>query len=267
MPSRNIPGSTLNRLITGTKVGRVLFSGHTTLDLITFRAHLVPPLYIPPSFLLPSSPSSPVLTQEPKSCAFDFSAFFSSPGLSILRPSPHSREQLHVEEKLYWSGMTYTAPAGCFAASDTEQVFVDTEPPPSPMPPIPDSSSSFKTPARKALSLRPSLYTRLSEGGIRIGGQEKGSEKSSGRSRRMVSDVEAWREMQEVAFEVGMTARKVRKEVRAEVREAEEVEEAEGEELSEEEVSIELERRQRDLLRELDHLESKYQDLFSLTTI
>lgn len=83
----------------------------------------------------------------------------------------------------------------------------------------------------------------------------------------MVSDVEAWREMQEVAFEVGMTARKVRKEVRAEVREAEEVEEAEGEELSEEEVSIELERRQRDLLRELDHLESKYQDLFSLTTI
>lgn len=79
----------------------------------------------------------------------------------------------------------------------------------------------------------------------------------------MLSDVEAWREMQEVAFEVGMTARKVRKQVRAEVGARENTEAEGGESLE----SNELERRQRDLLRELDELEVKYQDLFSLTMI
>ena len=62
---------------------------------------------------------------------------------------------------------------------------------------------------------------------------------SSGRGRRQVSDVEAWKAMQEHAWEVGMTARK----------------EKSG-------LGYGLEERQRSLLGELDRVEERYRDLF-----
>lgn len=93
-------------------------------------------------------------------------------------------------------------------------------------------AKAFETPARGG-------------GGGAVGGVGQGGSSGS-RGRRGVSDVEAWKEMQEHAWEVGVTARKSRKG-------AGRARELDG-----------LERRRLDVLDELDGLEEKYRGLFEL---
>lgn len=215
-----------------------------------------PPAYIPPPFSAAQATASFLDSPNAQSYyagspASDMSSFFSSPGLSILRPSPPRGVQ---EEDTFWRGMSHLpAPEFfddlCSTSTDTEAAGD-----PAPAGTGPSGLDAFRARQREfETPARPSRLTPRHSGS----GQ---TPTSSGRARRMVSDMEAWREMQEHAYQAGLSARKQRSPTEA-VRPRR----AEGrrEEGGPDELQS-LERRQRGVLDELDGLEDKYRDLFSL---
>ena len=151
----------------------------------------------------------PINTTKP----FDFSAFFSSPGLSILRPTPRPKELIKREEEEYWIGMTYVPPGNVFEQEidDETRIFppnIASAPATTRKPTEVDLS--FKTPLRRSSnpSLR-SLYSPAVPHNSTPGRvfMSPFPPSSSTRARRMLSDVESWKAMQDHAFEVGMTAK------------------------------------------------------------
>ncbi|GAA5829630.1 hypothetical protein JCM5353_003106 [Sporobolomyces roseus] len=227
-----------------------------------------PPPYAPPHFVPPSvSPSTSPSHPNPQSNASftTFSqSFFSSPGLSILRPSPSTLEGARKEERKYWEasemgGLTTLPPADTFrfslSASDEPlaQVRPLTSPPLNKL--VRDFSRlSYETPARSVRN--------------RFEGVNGSAPPSSGRSRRLISDVEAWKEMQEHAWEVGVSAKKTRS---SNVKKKSEEnlmsgmkakdggpDSGRGNELGK------LEERHGDMVRDLEEMGKKYGKLFEL---
>ncbi|BGP30658.1 hypothetical protein JCM10296v2_002415 [Rhodotorula toruloides] len=233
------------------------------------------PVYIPPpaSCDLPSSPSF-ARSQAFSASSIDFSSFFSSPGLSILRPSPRTADGVRVEEREYWEarkwgGLLTLPDANEFDATapghTTESTPVSASLRASSRCSQPRSTSPFETPARPLSRLQ-----HLRRGTIRP--NTHGTPGSSGRSRRMVSDIDAWREMQEHAWSVGRSARKgqpqrrnptVAKASRSSVDKAK-FGEARHESKENEGVLGGLEKRQKDVVRQLEDIDRKYGPLFAL---
>lgn len=236
-----------------------------------------PPLFRPPPFTPPAvdfaqEPSHP---QQNASLNFNLeSAFFSSPGLSILRPSPKSSVAAQTEEHEYWAagvegddaregegerGMTVMPLSDAFDPLEVEDECGGGGTSTATRPPRRAPTPAFETPARPS--------SRLGSDGTRDAygwAGTPGLPASSGRrGRRNVSDVEAWKEMQERAWEVGMTARKLRSGSRAPGRAEEEVRAQTVGTAGNDEVA-ELERRRRAVLSDLDGLEEKYSRLFAL---
>ncbi|GAA6002178.1 hypothetical protein JCM10207_003111 [Rhodosporidiobolus poonsookiae] len=232
------------------------------------------PSYSPPPFHAP--PSSPSLVRSTASFQTDlsYSSFFSSPGLSILRPSPRSLDSARREEREYWEarevgGLTTLAAANEFnsgrAASPAPVAPVEAVPPrPAPAP----DRSAFETPARPSLarSGRPHAST--------TGAAPTGTPQSSGRARRMISEMDAWREMQEHAWVVGTSARKQRHEggvasgssalVAVRMARGQDEKGAGGQDDAEGEKLGGLEQRQREMVQRLEEMDKKYEGLFAL---
>lgn len=213
-------------------------------------------LYVPPplSDIDFNGSPAPLNTTKP----FDFSAFFSSPGLSILRPTPRPQALLKREEEDYWSGMTYVPPADAF----DEEIDNDSRISPAIIANAPATvrkqskvDLSFKTPLRpSSQSTLRSLYSPAfplnSTPGRAV--MSPFPPTSSTRAKRMLSDVEAWKEMQDHAFEVGMTAKKtLSRPSRLNLQRLEETAEQSG-------GMEELERRRRKLGVEMERLEQRY---------
>lgn len=207
-------------------------------------------LYVPPPLDLDITGSPPPKnTSKP----FDFSAFFSSPGLSILRSTPQPQALLKQEEEDYWIGMTFIPAGDAFdqASDDESRIFptADVEAPPTARKPS-QVDLSFKTPLRRSTlapfrSLHSPAFPFTSTPHRAC--MSPFPPTSSSRARRMLSDVEAWKEMQEHAFEVGMTAKKTLSRPRAKVRQG-----------PEDDFEDELEERRRKLERDVEKLEAKY---------
>ncbi|GAA5821321.1 hypothetical protein JCM11251_004571 [Rhodosporidiobolus azoricus] len=168
-----------------------------------------PPPYIPLAFQPP--PSSPSFTRSAHSFTtakdLDYSSFFSSPGLSVLRPSPRTAESARSDERQYWEGRELGGLTTLPGADEFDQPFCTSSAIPDTAP-APRSSSPYETPARPIF--RP-LHAVASSGLPSPFTPTRGAEGtpgSSGRSRRMISEIDAWREMQEHAWVVGMSARK-----------------------------------------------------------
>lgn len=151
-------------------------------------------------------------------------------------------------------GMTYLPPVDAFDCLEDCTVA-----PLKPSAPTSASRPAFETPARP--SSRIATSTPLG-----------GAPSSSGRARRNVTDVEAWKEMQERAWEVGMTTRKKQKVQALGVEGTEHalvVPKAALESMTEErregwEGLDRLEQRRKGVLSELDGLQEKYSRLFAL---
>ncbi|GAA6038929.1 hypothetical protein JCM8097_000579 [Rhodosporidiobolus ruineniae] len=165
-----------------------------------------PAAYTPPPFTAP--PFSPSFSRSAASFQasdLSYSSFFSSPGLSILRPSPRTASAAQREEREYWDAREFggltTLPAADEFDHPTSASFSFPSASRPANPPTP-ASSAFETPARPFF--RPS---RTATGNVAT---STPAPASSGRSRRMISDIDAWREMQEHAWVVGMSARKSR---------------------------------------------------------
>ncbi|BGP01325.1 AGC/DMPK/GEK protein kinase [Rhodotorula toruloides ATCC 204091] len=233
------------------------------------------PAYIPPPAPsdLPSSPSF-ARSQAFSASSIDFSSFFSSPGLSILRPSPRTADGARREEREYWEarewgGLLSLPDADEFDAAapscTTESAYAAAPEHTSSRQSQPRSTSPFETPARPLSRLQ-----HLQHGTSRP--KTHGTPGSSGRSRRMVSDIDAWREMQEHAWSVGMSARKgqpprqtpdAAKASRLTAKEKK-TGEAWSESKENEGVLGGLEKRQKDVVRQLEDIDRKYGPLFAL---
>lgn len=160
------------------------------------------------------------------------------------------------EETEYWSVLdvpTFLSPSAWALLASSSSSRLDS---PSSLPSRFAAEDQYSTPQR-----RPNVATTTYNSG------------ASTSQRRKISTIEAWREMQEHAYEVGMTAKKKKKrsagapeislecdrpsleerqeEVDEEVEEAEEVDEWER-----------LERRQRGLRGSVNEMEEKYESLF-----
>ncbi|GAA5976489.1 hypothetical protein JCM5350_001708 [Sporobolomyces pararoseus] len=257
--------------------------------------------YTPPPFQPPAiSPSQSFSHQRQSSASFTtFSnSFFSSPGLSILRPSPSTLEGAKREEQKYWEavefgGLTTLPPPDAFtspsSSSETSPSsssnnhpssfhVTSTPAPETHSPPlilsIKDMSRfSFETPARP-------LRSQPRFNSTRKGSSGNATPNSSARSRRLISDVEAWKEMQEHAWEVGMSAKKQHRkgistaeqssvEPRGSRREIQEVEaykvETSRSEAGEGKRDLgSLEARHEEMVKELEEMGKKYGSLFAL---
>ncbi|GAA6058636.1 hypothetical protein JCM10212_004047 [Sporobolomyces blumeae] len=285
------------------------------VDWATLRT--VPPPYTPPPFEPPDLSASASSSRPPQSTTSftTFSAsFFSSPGLSILRPSPSTQEGVRNEERKFWEareigGCTTLPRVDCFDSSDASTqaggdrrlprpTAVPFESPPLVVDSTARSALSYETPARPRFpyldgsSARPRT-TATWDGS---GGSAPPPPSSVKRSRRFITDVEAWKEMQEHAWEVGTSARKAKagaatrddggtsgtheqarptrmlfddvartggastrsKEVTKEV-----TKEARGRRDDDEPLGR-LEARQQDMVRDLDEMGKKYGNLFEL---
>ncbi|KAM0754563.1 kinase-like protein [Meredithblackwellia eburnea MCA 4105] len=276
--------------------GSPKFKGHPWFretswgSLSTVTPQFIPPPFVPPansaSFQLSNSVSS-ANTSKPM---FDFSAFFSSPGLSCLRPSPGPRrggvggeeEGGEEDEEEFWKGMEvgimspYSLLSSSFSSNQNgiENLLQNPELD------LVRKARAFETPAKP---LWPRSRSATPGVGVGYGLDGRGglvSNGSSGRSKRLVSDVEAWKEMQEHAWEVGMTARKKARDKggvvgvgveRGRVHEEQEnahspalEDNGKGGSLEREGALDLLHQRHRAVLRDLDSLEEKYRDLFSL---
>lgn len=138
---------------------------------------------------------------------FNISAFFSSPGLSFLRPTPKvGQSSAKLEEEEFWCGMTWIPEADAFEGAGSEGARVaESVGRVAPAAVKKPSHHPFETP------LRP--HHTLST--LRSGDQTPGAPRtstpnptSSSKARRMQSDVEQWKQMQDHAIAVGQTARK-----------------------------------------------------------
>ncbi|GAA5898447.1 hypothetical protein JCM8208_006985 [Rhodotorula glutinis] len=249
-------------------------------------------VYIPPPFHPPAPSSSDSFARSHSTStaqSFDFTSFFSSPGLSILRPSPRTTSAAQSEESEYWLAREF----GGLTTLPTHDAFM---PPPSsahdapPAPPtvdlvaaapparasLPPPSAAFSTPARPLYRLA-HLAERSAVGTT----TRSSSGASSARSRRVVSGMDAWREMQEHAWTVGRSAQKVAsagagasapRAVLSATAAAPErraaptttVEGGAGEAGTPGRKINGLQRRQEGVVDELDRLEEKYRGLFEL---
>ncbi|GAA5884676.1 hypothetical protein JCM6882_005345 [Rhodosporidiobolus microsporus] len=247
------------------------------------RLRRVSPPYVPPAFHPP--PSSPSFTRSAQSFASDLdcSSFFSSPGLSILRPSPRTADSARSEEREYWEAREF---GGLTTLPDKDEF---DRPPTYPVAAVPSrtepatrstgATSPFETPAR------PFFRPLRSAAAVSSTPAPAGSTPaSSGRARRMISEMEAWREMQEHAWVVGMSARKQRRESGAGVQASPrpQVQRSPlkpttataprgGWEVGgtaggkEEETGLGgLEQRQREMVLRLEEMDKKYEKLFAL---
>ncbi|GAA5836154.1 hypothetical protein JCM9279_002211 [Rhodotorula babjevae] len=250
--------------------------------------------YVPPPFLPPARTSSDSFARSHSTStaqSFDFTSFFSSPGLSILRPSPRTTSAAQSDESEYWlarewGGLTTLPRADAFAppspstrtapAAPLDDKLAAVARPDRAARPRPPPSAAFSTPARPLsrlvhLSGHPSgtMTPRSSGSG------------SSARSRRVVSGMDAWREMQEHAWTVGRSAKKAPSAHAAGGRplaatsgtaaaaigsagSAEPAARAVGEAGTPSRKINGLQRRQEDVVDELDRLEEKYRGLFEL---
>ncbi|BGP23354.1 hypothetical protein JCM10295v2_002250 [Rhodotorula toruloides] len=244
-----------------------------TVDWAKLRS--ATPAYIPPppSNDLPSSPSF-ARSQGFSASSIDFSSFFSSPGLSILRPSPRTADGARREEREYWEtrewGGLLTLPdadefEGTSSACTAGPVRAAAPDGPSSRLSQPRSTSPFETPARPLSRLHHLRHGRACSKPAATPG-------SSGRSKRMVSDIDAWREMQEHAWSVGMSARE-RQRQRQGVAAATASRPAAdwgragaafSDSKENEGVLGGLEIRQKDVVRQLEDIDRKYGPLFAL---
>ncbi|GAA5938443.1 uncharacterized protein JCM15063_000737 [Sporobolomyces koalae] len=225
--------------------------------------------YVPPPFQLPVIPASTSFSHRRQSSASftSFSnSFFSSPGLSILRPSPATQETARTEEREYWEaadigGLTVLPSLNAFDSTH------DNDLPPrdlspliaSPAVPVRSAArSSYETPARP---LRDRFGTRVAND----------APSSSARSRRLVTDVEAWKEMQEHAWEVGMSTRKQgRKPQPIEDQQHDDIRPGSTNAGSGSSSRVELghlEARHEEMVKELEEMGRKYGSLFELASL
>ncbi|GAA5960999.1 hypothetical protein JCM3765_006497 [Sporobolomyces pararoseus] len=261
-------------------------------NLRTTKSPYTPPPFQPPTF----SPSQSFSHHRQSSASFTtFSnSFFSSPGLSILRPSPSTLEGAKREERKYWEavelgGLTTLPPSDAFDAPSSPETSssshnhsyspqITSRPAPaarSPplLPSIKDLSRfSYETPARP-------LRSQARFDSTQKGPSRNATPNSSARPRRLISDVEAWEEMQEHAWEVGMSAKKQdrkgypaaeRSNVKArhptnfQEIEAQEVERSQKVEGEERQDLGSLEARHEEMVKDLEEMGKKYGSLFAL---
>ncbi|CEQ41859.1 SPOSA6832_03644 [Sporobolomyces salmonicolor] len=203
-------------------------------------------------------------------------SFFSSPGLSILRSSPGTADAAKKEEGRYWEaaawgGCVELPEAGEFeVAAGEHEAPHQSEQQSHALSPAKPSEPSFGSP-RWAYETPARPLRRPSPSGTDVAGDAPAS---SGRSRRMLSDVEAWKEMQEHAWEVGTTAKRKmapRSDGSAHQQQPptpmvlprrEEVV-SPGQE-KEKRVIGSLEKRQKEMVEKLEEMDRKYKGLFEL---
>ncbi|SGY47619.1 BQ5605_C001g00549 [Microbotryum silenes-dioicae] len=269
---------------------------------ISLRSHLFfKPLpststYVPPAFKVPASTGTPSSPETSKADAdddvpqlFNFnSAFFSSPGLSILRPSPKSCQRSREQEEQYWKGIVTWMPD----QNEFEQHIstISTES---------TQETQARMTTRQSTPLHPSISRhwhcehpmtgtpisrligaqtpvpnrcRTSSTPVEEGDHEQDAQPgrgSSGRAKRNVSDLEAWKEMQERAWVVGMTGRKASAAKGVDQAIASPSDRlskapAQWKEAEKDDIVDGLRKRQEDVLRGIDGLEKKYESLFKL---
>ncbi|GAA5975967.1 hypothetical protein JCM10908_005341 [Rhodotorula pacifica] len=197
-----------------------------------------------------SDPASPSLSRSQRSFAqsFDVDSFMSSPGLSILRPSPSTLVRFRDTEQLYWEaagfgGLTTLPPEDEFeSASPTQAESNASQSHASSKDPAQLRSSSFETPARPRWSSQ--LERKL---------------QSTGRSRRTCDGLEAWREMQEHAWSVSRSAKK-----RNAASSGAPSRPRSGGPLDGIDALSGLQTRQERVIKQLDDLDEKYSSLFAL---
>ncbi|GAA5949762.1 hypothetical protein JCM21900_003284 [Sporobolomyces salmonicolor] len=242
-----------------------------------------PPAYLQPTFQPPAlslslSLSLSARSHQPSATSFTtFSAsFFSSPGLSILRPSPGTADAAKKEEGRYWEAATW---GGCvelpdagefeIAAGEHEAPHQSEQQSHAPSPAKP-SEPSFGSP-RWAYETPTRPLRRPAPSGTAVAGDAPAS---SGRSRRMLSDVEAWKEMQEHAWEVGTTAKRKmpprsdgsahqQQPPTAMVLPRREEVVSPGQEKEKRAIGS-LEKRQKEMVEKLEEMDRKYKGLFEL---
>ncbi|GAA5855487.1 hypothetical protein JCM8547_007856 [Rhodosporidiobolus lusitaniae] len=235
------------------------------------RLRQAPAPYLPPPFHIP--PSSPSFTRSQRSVQsdLDYSSFFSSPGLSILRPSPRTANTARRDEQAYWEAREFGGLTTLPAANEFDRPSSSTFPPP-PVPPSRASrarSPAFKTPARPFSSRAGRLAST----------EQAAAPPSSGRSRRPISELDAWKEMQEYAWVVG-SARKLKKEKEAPAsverpalsplpstarREQEETRRRTEKRTDGGKAALGgLEQRQQEMVDRIDEVDRRFKDLFAL---
>ncbi|GAA6004807.1 uncharacterized protein JCM10292_002522 [Rhodotorula paludigena] len=248
-----------------------------------------PPAYLPP--IRADFPANDSFAQSQRSFApsFDYASFLSSPGLSILRPPPRTVQGAQSEEQGYWEARDYggltTLPAeGDFTDDSARAALPSNSSSPAIRAASRPQASAFETPARP-LSRLVHLSHAPPTGTAIDGAQQTRSVRSN---RRGLSEMDAWREMQEHAWTVGMTARKQRqtqapaggshsnslpsREGAAPLRggwpliETQPVEKSLPEREPEDEGARlgGLERRQRAVVQQLEVIDEKYRGLFEL---
>ncbi|GAA5823238.1 hypothetical protein JCM3770_000093 [Rhodotorula araucariae] len=235
-----------------------------------------PPAYVPPPFSAPAA-SSDSFTRSHRSLAqssFDYSSFFSSPGLSILRPSTRAANAVQTEEQDYWAanewgGLTTLPAADAFLPSSSAIPSAAAPAPPATAAASPAArpppSNAFSTPLRP-LSRLAQLRSGASASAPHTGGVEtprSGSGTSSARSRRVVSGMDAWREMQEHAWSIGRSAAKGAQPLPGAASFPTGARERDATGLPAGRITG-LQRRQEEVVQQLDHIDEKYRGLFAL---
>ncbi|GAA5868380.1 hypothetical protein JCM3774_003273 [Rhodotorula dairenensis] len=237
----------------------------------------VKPAYQPPQLSSGSSfPGSPSLSRSQRSFAqpFDVESFISSPGLSILRPSPSTLVRVRDVEQLYWEAHDFGGLTTLPSADEFDQLrpssssqggdHLGRRPVSPPRSRIEkerasSSSSSFETPARPRWSAQIEREVLANS-----------SSSSSSRSKRSADGLEAWREMQEHAWSVSRSAQR-----RAAVATATAVPSSSSpavpasslNETTKEEAQDSLgglESRHGQMMKQLDDMDHKYSSLFAL---
>ncbi|TNY22811.1 AGC/DMPK/GEK protein kinase [Rhodotorula diobovata] len=242
------------------------------------------PAYVPPPFVPPSCASSDSFARSHTSSAaqsFDFTSFFSSPGLSILRPSPRGTSAAQTEESEYWTatgwgGLTTLPPPDAFAVSPSAAGSAPSEASNSAAavaarPAAPPPSTAFSTPLRPLSRLAHLAAAYPSTGRSTGAATPHSRDSGSARSRRV---------MQEHAWSVGRSAKKVAREkgTAADVSRGAAVALAKSAPATpavtaEVETRADgtpgrqiqgLQRRQEEVVEQIDRLEEKYRTLFEL---
>ncbi|TKA58364.1 hypothetical protein B0A53_00103 [Rhodotorula sp. CCFEE 5036] len=212
-------------------------------------------------------PASPSLSRSQRSFAqsFDVDSFMSSPGLSILRPSPTTLVRFRDTEQLYWQASEFggltTLPAedefervpsaAAAAASSSSGEISEMASPPS-GPRRKATSSSFETPARPRWSAQ-----------IEREVQATTTRRSSSSSRRTSDGLEAWREMQEHAWSVSRSARK-RSAAASSGGGAPSLPPPSSGRSEDQDRLGGLQSRHQEVLKQLDDMDDKYSSLFAL---
>lgn len=205
--------------------------------------------FIPPPLDL-TKLSSPMQHQSSTANAFDFTAFFSSPGLSILRTTSRASGKASDEQEAqaaYWSQATTLPPPSEFGSRQR------------PARSASGAAHSFETPMMtryvgRAFATHPSSTTSGTT-----------ATTTSKRARRGVEGLEAWREMADHAWSTGRQRRQAQS-GRPDLDRYVATESRHGSDGKEQSTGIDdlavLESRHRALERDLDMIDRKYSHLF-----